>query len=133
MQAMLHQYSGRDKEMHKLDDALQDAVQMVRVSDERISYLRKMHALLLLKRCVLRLAYLQGFPAQVCYFSQCEHYVAMSHAAMEKMPQSYLVLLGLIAFRYKLCRVKGALDTYQDDDEGTSSPRRATEVGLDVC
>lgn len=51
---MLDQYSGRDRGIHKLDSALQDAVQMVRVSDERISYLRKMHALLLLKRCVLR-------------------------------------------------------------------------------
>jgi len=48
--AMLDQYSGRDRGIHKLDSALKDAVQMVRVSDERISYLRKMHALLLLKR-----------------------------------------------------------------------------------
>lgn len=52
VQAMLDQYSGRDRGIHKLDSALKDAVQMVRVSDERISYLRKMHALLLLKRCV---------------------------------------------------------------------------------
>ncbi len=50
VQAMLDQYSGRDRGIHKLDSALKEAVQMVRVSDERISYLRKMHALLLLKR-----------------------------------------------------------------------------------
>ena len=47
---MLDQYSGRDRGIHKLDSALKDAVQMVKVSDERISYLRKMHAQLLLKR-----------------------------------------------------------------------------------
>lgn len=47
---MLSQYSTKDRGIHKLDSALKDAVQMVRVSDERISYLRKMHAQLLLKR-----------------------------------------------------------------------------------
>lgn len=50
VQDMLSQYSGKDRGIHKLDSALKDAVQMVRVSDERISYLRKMHAQLLLKR-----------------------------------------------------------------------------------
>ena len=48
---MLDQYGPQDSKLHGLDSALKDAVQMVRVSDQRISYLRKMHALLLLKRC----------------------------------------------------------------------------------
>lgn len=47
---MLDQYGPQDSKLHGLDSALKDAVQMVRVSDQRISYLRKMHALLLLKR-----------------------------------------------------------------------------------
>lgn len=49
-QDMLDQYGPQDSKLHGLDSALKDAVQMVRVSDQRISYLRKMHALLLLKR-----------------------------------------------------------------------------------
>ncbi len=48
---MLDQYGAHDSRLAGLDSALKDAVQMVRVSDQRITYLRKMHALLLLKRC----------------------------------------------------------------------------------
>ena len=48
---MLDQYGPHDSKLASLDSALKDAVQMVRVSDQRITYLRKMHALLLLKRC----------------------------------------------------------------------------------
>lgn len=48
---MLEQYSGENRGLRNLDAALRDAVQMVQVSDQRITYLRKMHALLLLKRC----------------------------------------------------------------------------------
>lgn len=47
---MLDQYSGSNDKLRGLDSALKDAVEMVRVSDQRINYLRKMHALLLLKR-----------------------------------------------------------------------------------
>ena len=50
-QDMLDQYGPHDSKLSSLDSALKDAVQMVRVSDQRITYLRKMHALLLLKRC----------------------------------------------------------------------------------
>lgn len=51
-QAMLDQYSGENRGLRNLDSALRDAVQMVQVSDQRITYLRKMHALLLLRKCV---------------------------------------------------------------------------------
>jgi len=51
-QAMLDQYSGENRGLQNLDSALRDAVQMVQVSDQRITYLRKMHALLLLRKCV---------------------------------------------------------------------------------
>jgi hypothetical protein len=57
-QDMLDQYGPHDSKLSSLDSALKDAVQMVRVSDQRITYLRKMHALLLLKRC------------DICRFSQ---------------------------------------------------------------
>jgi hypothetical protein len=50
---MLEQYSGENRGLRNLDAALRDAVQMVQVSDQRITYLRKMHALLLLRKCVL--------------------------------------------------------------------------------
>ena len=50
---MLDQYGAHDSRLAGLDSALKDAVQMVRVSDQRITYLRKMHALLLLKRCAV--------------------------------------------------------------------------------
>ena len=50
---MLDQYCAHDSRLAGLDSALKDAVQMVRVSDQRITYLRKMHALLLLKRCAV--------------------------------------------------------------------------------
>ena len=55
-QDMLDQYGAHDSKLASLDSALKDAVQMVRVSDQRITYLRKMHALLLLKRCDSALA-----------------------------------------------------------------------------
>lgn len=48
---MLEQYSGENRGLRNLDAALRDAVQMVQVSDQRITYLRKMHALLLLRKC----------------------------------------------------------------------------------
>ena len=50
VQEMLDQYGPQDSKLLSLDSALKDAVQMVKVSDQRITYLRKMHALLLLKR-----------------------------------------------------------------------------------
>jgi hypothetical protein len=50
LQAMLEQYSGENRGLRNLDAALRDAVQMVQVSDQRITYLRKMHALLLLRK-----------------------------------------------------------------------------------
>ena len=50
LQAMLESYGGHDRGLRGLDAALNEAAQMVAVSNQRIGDLRKMHALMLLKR-----------------------------------------------------------------------------------
>lgn len=66
VQAMLEQYSGENRGLRNLDAALRDAVQMVQVSDQRITYLRKMHALLLLRKCA-------AFPAVLPVAANAQH------------------------------------------------------------